>query len=80
MDNLPETHERLPTGEIRQRRQDPDLVRRLATRGVKPTDFIPGFRITFRELDNIASLMQDEGWSGFIGLDEAVEACVRPTK
>ena len=73
-------YETLPTGEMRQRKERPELAERLAKWGVKPTDFIPGFRITYRELDNIAFLMQGEGWSGFVGLDEAVEATVRPTR
>lgn len=72
-----EDYETLSTGEIRQRRERPDLVARLAKWGIKPTDFIPGFRVTYRELDNIASLLRDNGWSGFIGLDEAVESFIQ---
>lgn len=74
-----EEYETLPTGEMRQRKENPDLAARLSKWDVKPTDFIPGFRITYRELDNIASMLRDEGWSGFIGLDEAIEAYIDST-
>ena len=45
----------------------------LAKHGLKPRDLIPGYRITYQELDNIAYLMRGEGWAGGIGLDEAVK-------
>ena len=72
-----EDYETLSTGEMRRREERPDLEARLERWGVKPTDFIPGFRITYRELDNVAYMMQGEGWSGLLGLDEAVQVCVR---
>lgn len=75
MTDLRSTHETLPTGEVRQTKEQPDLAERLAGYGIHDTTrFIPGFRITYRELDNIATFMRGQGWSGFIGLDEAVEA------
>lgn len=78
MTDLQTTHQRLPTGELRQVKEQPDLAERLAGFGIHDTTrFIPGFRITYRELDNIAAFMRSQGWSGFIGLDEAVEALGR---
>jgi len=67
----------LPTGESRLAETHPDLQLRLSLWGVKASDFIPGFRVTYRELDNICQSMRNEGWSGFIGLDEAVRAVIK---
>lgn len=68
-----DTHERIPTGEFRQTKIPPGEAERLAKLGINPTDFIPGYRVTYRELANICQTARDNGWSGFIGLDEAFE-------
>lgn len=53
---------------------DPQMYTHLAKHGLTDTDLIPGYRVTYRELHNICQMAQSEGWSGLIGLDDAVAA------
>lgn len=70
----------LPTGETRLAEEAPDLQERLAAFGVHPSQYIPGFRVSYRELDNICRWMRDQGWMGAFGLDEAVRTFMRDPK
>jgi hypothetical protein len=54
----------------------PALASHLEQFGLTPDTTILGYRITYRELDNIAEMAKQEGWSGLIGLDRAVQAMV----
>lgn len=53
---------------------DPQMYTHLAKHGLADADLIPGYRVSYRELHNICEMAKRMGWSGFIGLDDAVAA------
>jgi len=43
-----------------------------------PDARIPGFNISYGELERACKILQGEGWSGFIPFDEAVNSLTGP--